>query len=425
MPYEIIIPKVDMVMETGTFVEWLRNEGDKVEKGSPLFIIMTDKATIECEAPASGILAGISAKKDDVLPVTSVIGYILKVGENVPEKIVSAPVSKDTASVKSQGGKLSPIQEPPPSHSNLESIPQYSSDQQLLRATPLARTIARQMGINLVSIKGRGPRGRIYQADVIAAKQTSSPSTQLSKSSTNVATIQIPLPNSPIRQRIPLKGIRAIIAKKMAYSSSTIPHIYESVSVDMSEIVRMRDRINPIIQEKTGVKVSYTAIIALAVAKLLPEHAFLNSSLSNDDIILWQDVNIGIATSLEDYLIVPVIKNAQSKNLEGIVIELNRLVDAARNKKLEPSEMSGSTFTITNLGMFGIESFTAIINPPETAILAVGKMLDSPSAINGEVKIVPKIFLTLAVDHRVLDGAQAAKFLMNLKTILENPYLLT
>ncbi len=182
--------------------------------------------------------------------------------------------------------------------------------------------------------------------------------------------------------------------------------------------------VNKVVLEHIGLKVSFTAILALAVARLLPKHPSLNSSFTGEEVIQWEDVNLGIATSLDEYLIVPVVRTAQEMNLESIVKEMSRLLDAARNKKLEPADMSGSTFTITNLGMFGIESFTAIINPPETAILAVGKMMDTPVVIDGQVVVRPIMNLTIAVDHRVNDGARAAKFLTELKSTLENPYLL-
>ncbi len=246
----------------------------------------------------------------------------------------------------------------------------------------------------------------------------------ISSQITSGPAIQIPLPNARIRERIPMKGIRTVIAQRMGYSWSGIPHIYESVNVNMEEIVRLRERVNQVVQEHTGLKVSYTAILALAVARLLPKHPFLNSSFTGEEVIQWEDVNLGIATSLDDYLIVPVVRSAQERNLEDIVKEMSRLLDAARSKKMEPADMSGSTFTITNLGMFGIESFTAIINPPETAILAVGKMVDTPVVIGGQVVIRPMMNLTIGVDHRVNDGARAAKFLTELKSILENPYLL-
>ncbi len=424
MKAEVIMPKVDMDQETGTLVEWLKQEGDTVKKGEPLFVILTSKATIEIEAPESGILRGVTAKKDDVIPVTEVIAYIVSPDEKFE---TPAPKTEVTAveTAKPVVVKESETQKPTVT-STTESIAGTTSQ---VRATPLARSIAREKGLNLSEVAGRGPRGRIYKADVLSALEkgvgSASPRpASISSQITSGPAIQIPLPNARIRERIPMKGIRTVIAQRMGYSWSGIPHIYESVNVNMEEIVRLRERVNQVVQEHTGLKVSYTAILALAVARLLPKHPFLNSSFTGEEVIQWEDVNLGIATSLDDYLIVPVVRSAQERNLEDIVKEMSRLLDAARSKKMEPADMSGSTFTITNLGMFGIESFTAIINPPETAILAVGKMVDTPVVIGGQVVIRPMMNLTIGVDHRVNDGARAAKFLTELKSILENPYLL-
>jgi pyruvate dehydrogenase E2 component (dihydrolipoamide acetyltransferase) len=423
MKAEVIMPKVDMDQETGTLVEWLKQEGDSVKKGDPLFIILTAKATIEIEAPESGILRGITAKKDDVIPVTEVIAYIVS-----PDETFEAPASKSAEAEIQIKTPIAIPQESKPSEPKIQPST-IAGDASQVRATPLARAIAREKGMDLSVVPGRGPRGRIYKADVLSAveKGVGASTTKPAAFATqvgNVPAMQIPLPNARIRERIPMKGIRTVIAQRMGYSWSTIPHIYETVNVNMDEVVRLRERVNQVVQEHIGLKVSYTAILALAIARLLPKHPSLNSSFTGEEIIQWADVNLGIATSLEDYLIVPVVRSAQEMNLESIVKEMSRLLDAARNKKMEPADMSGSTFTITNLGMFGIENFTAIINPPETAILAVGKMVDTPVVENGQVVVKPMMNLTIGVDHRVNDGARAAKFLTELKAILENPYLL-
>jgi pyruvate dehydrogenase E2 component (dihydrolipoamide acetyltransferase) len=422
MRAEVIMPKVDMDQDTGTLVEWLKKEGDEVKKGEPLFVILTSKATIEIEAPESGILRGVKAKKDDVIPVTEVIAYIVSPDEKF--EAAAAKPSQAAVPIEKAG---TPTVKPPV---EMPAVPAMVAGGNLqVRATPLARAIAREKGLDLASVPGRGPRGRIYKADVLSAVEkglgtSAAKPASISGQAVNIPAMQIPLPNARIRERIPMKGIRTVIAQRMSYSWNSIPHIYESVNVDMEEVVRLRERVNPAIQERTGLKVSYTAILALAVSRLLPKHPFLNSSFTGEEVIQWADINLGIATSLEDYLIVPVVRSAQEMNLESIVREMNRLLDAARSKKMEPVDMSGSTFTITNLGMFGIESFTAIINPPETAILAVGKMIDTPVALDGQVVIKPMMNLTIAVDHRVNDGARAAKFLTELKSMLENPYLL-
>jgi len=424
MKAEVIMPKVDMDQETGTMVEWLKQEGDAVKKGEPLFVILTSKAAIEIESPETGILRGVTAKKDDVIPVTEVIAYIVS-----PDEKFEAPTAKTESSIVPAATSSPSSAVAGTAKSEAIQPVMVAGDASQVRATPLARAIAQEKGLDLTIVPGRGPRGRIYKADVLSALEKgvgnagSKPGVIIGSVSAGPA-LQIPLPNARIRERIPMKGIRAVIAQRLGYSWNTIPHIYETVTVNMEEVVRLRERVNTVIQEQTGIKVSYTAILALAVSRLLPKHPYLNSSFTGEETIVWEDVNLGIATSLGDYLIVPVVRSAQEKNLEGLVKEMNRLVDAAKSKHLEPAEMSGSTFTITNLGMYGIESFTAIINPPETAILAVGKMTDTPVVMNGQIVIRPMMSLTLAADHRVNDGARAAKFLTELKATLENPYLL-
>jgi pyruvate dehydrogenase E2 component (dihydrolipoamide acetyltransferase) len=423
MATEIILPKVDMVMETGTFVEWLKKEGEAIQKGEALFVIQTDKAAIECEATESGILAGLTAKPDDVIPVTGVIGYILAPGEKF-----EAPAAVGKGGARVAVGKVGPDskesakEDAPTERLSAETIEGI----RLLRATPLARSLAHENGVDLSRVAGRGPRGRIYKSDVIKAIESlplkAGHAEVLAPAPARVTPAK--LPDARIRERLPLKGARQIIAQRMSESWQSIPHINESISVNMAEIVRLREKVGPAIQEATGQKVTYTALIALAVARTLTRHPTLNSSLHGEEIILWQDVNLGLATSLEDYLIVPVIRQAQDKNLEAIVREMGRLLEAARSRKLEPVDMTGSTFTITNLGMFGIESFTAIINPPEAAILAVGKMVETPKAVDGQVVICPVVNLTVAADHRINDGVRVAKFLLDLKACLENPYLL-
>jgi pyruvate dehydrogenase E2 component (dihydrolipoamide acetyltransferase) len=311
--------------------------------------------------------------------------------------------------------------------------------QKLIRSTPLARAQARELGLNLAEIPGSGPRGRIHKADIeryVAAleAETSQPAEKpvIEQAPAVVhpavtlpaANWPAPDPNLHARKREPLKGARTIIAQRMALSASTIPHIHLTVQVDMSEAARLRQRVNPVLEKASGLKASYTAIIARAVAYLLPQHPYLNSSLIDDDIILWEEVNLGIATNQAGHLVVPVIRIAQQMNLETLVREMGRLLDLTQKLKLPPADMKGSTFSLTNLGMYGVASFTAIINPPEAAILAVGEIQETPVALNGEVVIRPLASLTLAADHRIVDGVYVANFLAALKTVLENPYLL-
>lgn len=410
MAIEVIMPKVDMVMDSGTFVEWLKNEGDHVEKGEPLFVILTDKANIEIEAPASGILAGLKARPDDVIPVAEVIAYILKPGESLPSESRAAPEATPATQA--------PSSSPQPESIAIEAIlSEAGSGDSRVRATPAARRVAAELGVDLALVSGSGARGRVHQNDVLTFAEQQRPAVEARPP-------EIPWPDARQKEVIPLAGPRKIIAERMAYSAFTAPHITLSLRVDMSEAARLRARVQEPIQRKTGSHLSFTAIVARAVASLLPRHPYLNASLQGDRIIIWDDVHLGIATSLEDYLIVPVIRAAQTKSLEQIVSELGDLVERARVKRLAPAEMSGSTFTISNLGMFDIESFTAIINPPESAILAVGKIVDTPVSTEDGIELRPMMNVTLCADHRVVDGATAARFLAELKASLENPYLL-
>ena len=434
MATEVIMPKVDMVMETGTFEEWIKKEGEPVKKGEPLFIITTDKASIELEAPADGILTATKAKTGDVIPVTEVIAYILAAGEALPTTAKPQPAGPVASTARIAAAPVAAA---------LESGP--AADPCKVRATPLARRTAHDLGVDLAQLTGRGPRGRIHQADVLAAQKPTSPGalapTRVASASV-AAPVQaapgkapippaltglsasIPLPDARRKRVVPLAGPRKIIAERMAYSAFTAPHITLSLRVDMTEAIRFRERVLEPLKAQTGQRVSYTAILARAVATVLPRHPYLNASLSEGNIILWDDIHLGIATSVEESLIVPVIREAQSRNLGQIVTALADLTERARNRRLTPAEMTGSTFTISNLGMFGIERFTAIINPPESAIMAVGKMVDTPVAHEGQMALRPMMELTVSADHRVSDGATVARFLSELKATLENPYLL-
>jgi pyruvate dehydrogenase E2 component (dihydrolipoamide acetyltransferase) len=430
MAVEVILPKVDMVMETGMFAEWLKQEGEQVVKGEPLFTIITEKAAIDVDAPASGILAGVTAKPNDVIPVSETIAYILAPGEHLPEKHSSdAAIEEAAVSAGSMGH----------SGAALLGMAAPGNSGRSVRASPVARRLAAEIGLPLEGLSGRGPRGRIQRSDVLAAVQLMKQA-QAAEDVTpvpmtigqtgempridGIAEQDLPLPDSPRKLVIPLAGARKIIAQRMAYSAMTAPHITLSLHIDMSEAIRLRDRLQSKIEQNTSQRLSITVIIGRAAAAVLPRHPLLNASLVGEEIICWEDVHLGIATSLKDSLIVPVIRQAQTKNMEQLVMALADLVERARSRRLSPMEMSGSTFTISNLGMFGIESFTAIINPPESAILAVGKIVERQVAVEDGTALKPMMNLTLSADHRVLDGAAAASFLAELKATLENPYLL-
>ena len=420
MPTEVIMPKVDMVMETGTLVEWMKKEGETVCKGDPLFVITSDKAAIEIESPADGVLSAVSAKPGDVIPVTQVIAYILAAGETLPAPGVPQPAASLAvpAAAPLASAAVVEVAAAAPVAVSLESI---GADK--VRATPLARRLAQELQMDLAQITGRGPRGRIHRADVLAF-QKPLPADRPASTAAPIPAAAIPLPDARRKQVIPLAGPRKIISERLTYSAFSAPHINLTLSVDMTEATRLREKVLEPLQAQTGQRVSYTAILARAVATVLPRHPYLNASFAGSEIILWEDIHLGIATSVDENLIVPVIREAQGRSLGQIVTALSDLTERARGRRLTTAEMTGSTFTISNLGMYGIETFTAIINPPEAAILAVGKIIDTPVRTADGFEFRPMIQLTLCADHRVVDGAGVARFLADLKATLENPYLL-
>jgi pyruvate dehydrogenase E2 component (dihydrolipoamide acetyltransferase) len=425
MAEEVIMPKLEMAQETGKLVEWLRKEGERVEKGEALFTIETDKVTVEIEAPASGILGGIRADVGEEIPVATVIAYILEEGEELPEGFVAIP-----ADVPQEEPSLEPVLASPVARRlaeehgiDLGGISGTGTKGQItkadveraveaatpeapagkVRATPAARRLARERGINLASLQGSGPGGRIQEEDIPEVGPS------------------IPLAG----ERIPLEGMRKTIAERMMMSYQTTPHINFTVRVDMSGVERSRPSVNAEAQAKGFDRVTLTSFIVKAVAWALKRHPYLNSTLEGEEIHLLPEINIGVAVALEDGLIVPVVHNADQVGLLEISNRVNDIVSRAHEGSLTPSDVAGGTFTISNLGPFGIEQFTAIINPPQTATLAVGALQREaiPDSL-GQLGVKPMMRMTLSADHRVIDGAIAARFMMDLKDALEKAWLL-
>ncbi len=447
MPIDVIMPKVDMVMDEGTVARWYKAEGDQVKAGEPLFDIETDKATMEVEAPASGTLARITAPDGTTVPVATVIATILEQGEtlarlNIPTaqpEPLRAPISGSQA----QPGTSAPIA----STGDIAPRP---------RATPLARRMARDHGLDLAGLSGGGPQGRLRKNDVLQAIETlraaargqqdgnpavvappatgpggaanvggSSPPVGLAAFqaeaarmpvvSTSPHTLPAAVDEQAAGKLVPLTGIRKIIAQRLTISAS-IPQFTLSIDVDVSATLQLRERLS--------YRPSVTAILARVVVAVLPRHPSLNASFREDGIWFHTPVHLGIAIDSAGDLLVPVIRNAQQRTLSEIAASLTDIRQRAEAKQLIPSELQGSTFSISNLGMFGIDQFTALINPPEAAILAVGRSNQRPFNLNGTTVFKPMMTLTLSADHRVTDGAAAARFLQEVRTVLEEPLLL-
>lgn len=442
MPVEMIMPKVDMDQETGTVVEWRKQNGDPVKEGEIILVIETDKVAIDVESPGTGTLDGISADVGDVVPIGTVIAYILDEGESLPEgaekekppsveksavasptpqesKVPATPVAQNMAAA--HGVDLSGVsgtgRDGKVTKADVEAAmsaePPHPGFDGKVYASPAARRIAREKGVALTQVPGTGPGGRIQGFDV-EAYSSAQPASYL------------PGTGSLEPEVIPLIGMRKTIAERMTFSYQSIPHIKFTERVDMTGFIDARKAMNAYAEKLGEPKVSATAMLVKLVAITLQSHPWMNSSLTEEAILLHKEVNIGVAVALEAGLIVPVVRNADLKSVSQLAVEINDLAGRAREGKLVSSEVKGGTFTISNLGPFGVEKFEAIINPPEAAILATGNTHHEAVPLpDGQIVSRPIMHITLSADHRIVDGAVAARFITDLKDRFENPILTT
>lgn len=450
MAKEVFMPKLSSTMAVGTLLQWFKEEGDPVEVGEPIFEIMTDKINIEVEAYEEGILLKKYFQEDDEIPVNTIIAYIGNEGEEVPLEspgISGEDTDDTTAETESESSKGIEV-------AATEAV-ESSSDTVLadgkVRATPAARRVARENDFSLNTVTGSGPKGRIHEQDVIQAiadntvlvtplaekiaKENGVDLTLVTGTGVRgkiekadvLAFIEAqkePVKETVTGERVKLKGLRKAIADKMLESVRSIPHVTLTSDVDMTKAIELRKALLPVVESQTGYRLSYTEIIMKTVAHVLGNHPKVNAALIDNEIVYNNDVNIGLAVAVENGLIVPSVKQANKKGLAELTEASKTLGKKARDNKLTPDEMQGSTFTISNLGMYAIDGFTPIINPPETAILGVGRIVEKPVVVNGQIEVRPMMVLSLSFDHRVIDGAPAAEFLTELKESLEDPYSL-
>jgi pyruvate dehydrogenase E2 component (dihydrolipoamide acetyltransferase) len=360
MVTKVVMPKLSLTMKEGTVGKWYKREGETVEKGEPIVEVISEKATYDLEAPASGILRKIFVQEGVDAEVNAVLAVITAPNEPFSETEILQPAEE-------------------------------KKKEKLVLASPAAKRLAKEYGIDLSLVKGTGPEGRIVEEDVKKYIEEKS------------------LVQPKVKEIIPLTGFRKTSAERVSLSFKTAPHSTIVMEVDASKAKENYEKLH----------VSYTAIMVEAVAKALREHPMLNSTLEGDKIKIFEDINVGVAVATSQGLVVPVIHNADRKSLKEIDTTINNLTEKARNGKLSKEELSGGTFTITNLGMYGVEFFTPIINPPEAAILGVGKIREKPVVVNGKMETKPFILLSLSYDHRIIDGAPAAEFLSKVKERIE------
>ncbi len=418
MPIPFIMPKMDMDQESVTIIEWLKKEGDHIEKGEPVIVVETDKITSEIEAPATGKLAGLLYHENEIAPVTKVVAYVLKEGEtdaDLPSEDKSEEQIEEPSVASQESTSSSTLDEAKQELNVVSEEPEEITPRVETPATPLARRIAKEASVNLNLIKGTGPRNRVQAEDVKAyISQKDKTPAPIGRKDLAGQTIDI----SIMRQRI---------AERLTSSYQTTPHIYQTVEVDMSHLEANRKMMNEMAVKEGLPKISLTAYLVRIVAWCLKHHPYLNSSLEENKITFWKEINIGIATALENGLIVPVLHNADQMMVNELNKRIKYLAQRAHDGELTLQEIQGGTFTISNMGMYGIHSFTSIINPPQSAILSIGAIKRRPVVVDDEdsINVRPIMMLTLAADHRIVDGVVAANFLAELVEKLENPEILS
>jgi pyruvate dehydrogenase E2 component (dihydrolipoamide acetyltransferase) len=429
---EVIMPKFGFTQEESEILEWLKKEGERVEKGDPIAVVSTDKISMEVEAPATGLLAGIKYPIGTMVPVTEIIAYIVQPGEEIPSDAKTA--TKTHAVPQTQNNqqpsslKISPVAEKLLQENHLNAndisgsgpgglitrtdVEKYLEKSKLfpgrVKATPAAKRIGKERNIDLSDIKGSGPGGRIQAQDIVSEK------TSLLEGNTSAGELTV-------LKEIPMVGMRRTIAENMSRSMREAPHMTLQIDVVMDAVEDQRKAINAKKMNESE-RISATAVIVKAVALAIQKNPIINSHYTAEKILIFNEINIGVATALEEGLIVPVIHSADHKTISHISAELNDLALQARESRLKPENMLNGTFTISNLGMMGIDRFTAIINPPQSAILAVGAIKRQIVSDDDKMGLRTKrvATMTLSADHRVMDGAQAAHFLMDIRNMLEN-----
>ena len=413
MATEIVMPKLGLTMESGAISAWLVAEGQEVQKGQALLEIATDKVTMEVEAQADGILRKILVPAGQEVPVSTTIGVIATADEDIGSYVAAAPSDPDPSPTTAPAAAPPSTPAPPtpasPTPAPQAPIPSADTDgRRPHKTSPKARKIAAEHGLDLAGVNGSGPGGRIVSADVLALVE-------------QVRLAPVPTPAAPVAEGlIELSRAEQVAAERLTASYQQIPHIH--ISMDVSAVWLQQFRTG---YQLEGKKISFNDLIVKATARTLREFPRVNSLAEGGHFRYASQINVGVAVAAEQGLVVPVIRDAAEKTVEEIALEGTRLIDAARRGELGPDDMLGGTFTISNLGMFGVSRFTAIINPPQVAILAVGAIENRVVASGADAFAVrPQLTLTLAADHRVVDGALAARFLARLKEVLETPGLL-
>jgi pyruvate dehydrogenase E2 component (dihydrolipoamide acetyltransferase) len=404
MAHSIVMPALEMAQETGKLLSWRKKEGDAIAKGEPLLDVETDKAVVEIESPADGILAGVKAHEGDVIPVGQTIAWIVNPGEKPPAEEASS------VSGRRMDSKPAPAAAAAANTSSATAAAPASS----ARISPKARRLAREHGVDLSRVRGTGGEGEILAEDILAVVASGAPAG-------TAAPARSENPQAEARATQNLTQVARLMAERTTQSWTTAPHFFVSREIDAGALLAAREKFGPAIEKERGVRLSHTDLLVATAARALKKHPLVNASWTGDGIRLHPEINVGIAMAVEDGVVVASIPGANTKNLGEIAVMRRDLTERARAGKLRPADITGATFTISNLGMYNVDAFTAIIVAPQAAILAVGRISDRVVPVDGKPGIRPMMTLTLSCDHRVIDGARAALFLNDLAAAIVEP----
>jgi len=413
MATKVHMEALSPTMEEGRLVKWTKHEGDPVKSGDTLAEVETDKAVMELVARADGQLLKVMVPEGTTVPVGNVVAWIGKPGEKVDGDGAAAPAPKSAPAPEPQKRAPSAVRSAP--ETPPQPAPIAPTDATRVKASPLARRMAKEAGVDLKLVQGSGPGGRVVKRDVESA-----PATEVQR--TAPGALRTPLEGAPRTpyEDVPLTQIRKTIAKRLAASIGPIPHFFLTTEIDMERAAEAREALNKQLGEEGG-KISFNDIVIKAVALALVQHRACNAWFQEDHIRYWNEVHIGMAVAIEDGLITPVIRNADLKSLREIGAESRELAARARSRRLKPEEYTGATFSVSNLGMFDIDQFTAVINPPEAGIVAIGSIAAKAVPEGDRVVVRRRMRATMSCDHRVIDGATGAAYMKTLKQMLENP----
>jgi pyruvate dehydrogenase E2 component (dihydrolipoamide acetyltransferase) len=396
MATRIDMPQLGLTMEKGTILQWLRVEGEKLDKGQPVVLIQTEKVEYEVEAPAAGTLLKVVAKEGEELPVGGLMGILGQPGEDVSALLAGATASGEPSTQRV------PESREPGAESRVEVAARVPGER--IKISPVAKKLAQEHGIDIATLTGSGPEGRIVREDVERAIAAGGAA-----------------PTAAAPEVIPLAGIRKVIFDRMGQSWREAARVTLFADADMTEVVRLRQAKGAEWERRFGIKPSYSDLIHMAVARALREEPRINCRLDGQGVRIRKEVNLAFAIDLGEGLVAAVIKNADKKSLGDLAKEAQDLAERARSGRLVPDDMADGTFTVTNLGRLGVESFTPIINPPQAGILGIGRIMEKPVVLGGDIHIRSMMTLSLVFDHRLIDGAPAAKFLAKVKELLEQP----